>query len=130
MFGYRIVLAGALALGVPTSGGAHPSYAMYQMDVEMVLEGVVKSFDYTIPHSWLQLTVTGEDGAPMDWALEMEGVPALFQQGIKQDYVAPGDAITVRIHPMRGNRPAGLWRGSVDAEGDAFGNAEGLEPPA
>lgn len=124
------VLSTALALAVPTTVFGHPSYAMYLMDQEMVLVGEVKSFDYTIPHSWLQLVIAGEDGNAQDWAIEMEGVPQLFPQGIRQDYVAPGDTITVLVHPMRGDRPAGLWQGSIDAAGRAFGRAEGLEAPA
>ncbi len=123
-------LSTALALAVPTSVFGHPSYAMYLMDQEMVLVGEVKSFDYTIPHSWLQLIIVGEDGSAQDWAIEMEGVPQLFPQGIRPDYIAPGDTITVLVHPMRGNRPAGLWQGSIDAAGRAFGRAEGLEAPA
>lgn len=114
---------------MPTAVLGHPSYAMYLMDQEIILVGEVKSFDYTIPHSWLQLVITGEDGNAQDWAIEMEGVPQLFPQGIRQDYVAPGDRITVLVHPMRGDRPAGLWQGSVDAEGRAFGRGEGLEAP-
>ncbi|AEQ50150.1 hypothetical protein KKY_103 [Pelagibacterium halotolerans B2] len=124
----RFVLSTALLLGAPHAFG-HPSYAMYLMDQEMILVGEVKSFDYTIPHSWLQLTITGDEETAQDWAIEMEGVPQLFPQGIRQDYVTPGDRITVLVHPMRGNRPAGLWQGSIDSQGRAFGRAEGLDPP-
>lgn len=124
-----LIFSAVLVLTAPTAALGHPSYAMYLMDQEMVLVGEVKSFDYTIPHSWLQLVVTGEDGTAQDWAIEMEGVPQLFPQGIRQDYVAPGDRITVLVHPMRGDRPAGLWQGSIDAGGRAFGRAEGLDAP-
>ncbi|QJR19811.1 DUF6152 family protein [Pelagibacterium halotolerans] len=123
------LVLGAAILIAPMPAPAHPSYAMYHMDMQVVIEGEVIAFDYAIPHSWLRISTDGDDGQSREWAIEMEGVPALFQKGIKSDYVATGDRITLRISPMRGDRPGGLWLGSVDAEGVAFGAAEGLEPP-
>jgi len=122
-----LLMLSAFPLSSPAS--AHPSYGIYHMDTLVEIEGIVVSFEYAIPHSWLQLSVAGEDGGTVQWALEMEGIPTLVQQGIRRDYVGPGDRITVRINPMRGNRPAGLWRGSIDASGQAFGSADGLVPP-
>ena len=121
--------AGAIGLGLGPAQ-AHPSYAMFDLTVEMVMTVVVERFDFTIPHSWLHVTVIEPDGEERQMALEMEGVPELYRQGIRGDFVAPGQTITIRANPMRGNRPGGLWRGSVDAEGNRYGEAEGLEPPA
>lgn len=123
-------ICGALCvLGFSGPAHAHPSYAMFDMTVEQVLTGTVERFDYTIPHSWLHLTVELEDGEKKAWALEMDGVPDLYRQGIKGDFVAQGDVVMVKINPMRGDRPGGLWRGSVDIGGNAFGDTEGLVAP-
>lgn len=124
-----MVLAAALAAAAAPAP-AHPSYAMFDLSIEMIMTGVVERFDYTIPHSWLHLTVVDEDGVERQWALEMNGVPDLYREGIMGDFVVPGETITVRANPMRGGRPGGLWRGSIDAEGNAHGEAAGLEPPS
>lgn len=110
-------------------GHAHPSYAMFDLTVELVMTGVVERFDYTIPHSWLHISVVDTDGTERPWALEMDGVPALYQNGIMADFVEPGEIVTVRINPLRGGRPGGLWRGSVDAQGNTYGEAKGLDVP-
>jgi hypothetical protein len=100
---------------------AHPSYAMFDMSTTLQLTGIVERFDYTIPHSWLHIVVTDNDGEVKHWALEMDGVPELYRQGIKSDSVYPGLGVTVLLNPMRGNRPSGLWRGHVDSKGGIFG---------
>jgi hypothetical protein len=94
---------------------------MFDMSTTLQLTGVVERFDYTIPHSWLHIVVTDDDGEVKHWALEMDGVPQLYRQGIKSDFVYPGLGVTVLLNPMRGNRPSGLWRGHVDSEGGIFG---------
>lgn len=126
---FRYALAASALAASVAPVQAHPSYAMFDLTIELVMTGVVERFDYTIPHSWLHLKVVDEDGVERHWALEMDGVPDLFRNGIMGDFVTPGETITVRANPMRGNRPGGLWRGSVDAQGNAYGEAEGLEPP-
>lgn len=125
----RLTIAAATLLAAPSASG-HPSYAMFDLSIELVLTGEVERFDYTIPHSWLHLTIVDDQGVERQWALEMDGVPDLYRNGIMGDFVTPGETISVRANPMRGNRPGGLWRGSVDAQGNAYGEAEGLDPPA
>ena len=50
-----IVLAASTAF-------AHHSGAMFEEKKTITLEGVVKEFQYTNPHSWLLVNVTGKDG--------------------------------------------------------------------
>lgn len=122
-----VATAAFFCLAAPASG--HPSYAMFDLSIDLVMTAKVERFDYTIPHSWLHLTVIEDDGTERQWALEMDGVPDLYRNGIMGDFVTPGEIITVRANPMRGNRPGGLWRGSIDAQGNAYGEAEGLDAP-
>ena len=48
---------------------AHHSFAMFDADKKMTLEGTVKEFQWTNPHSWILMTV-GSD----QWSIEM-GAP-------------------------------------------------------
>ena len=65
------LIAGAAA--VTASGGAyaHHSFAMFDAEKKVELEGVVKEFQWTNPHAWIMLNVAGEQGAAEPWAIEM-----------------------------------------------------------
>jgi hypothetical protein len=87
------------ALAVALIGGgasAHHSFAMFDNQKNMTLEGVVREFQWTNPHSWVQLTVkdaaTGKDA---EWSIEGGSPNGLARQGWKRD-----KAVLV-IHPLK-----------------------------
>jgi hypothetical protein len=43
---------------------AHHSFAMFDGEKTKVLEGTVKEFQWTNPHSWIVLTVHNAEGQP------------------------------------------------------------------
>ena len=94
-----IVMAGIVAAAVPAS--AHHSDAMFASDKEVVLNGTVKEFQYTNPHSWIQLVVPGANGAPAEWSIETGAPIVLLRAGIKPTALQPGDKITLRAHPLK-----------------------------
>ena len=49
---------------------AHHSDAMFASDKEVVLIGTVKQFQYTNPHSWIQLAVPAAAGPAVEWGIE------------------------------------------------------------
>ena len=55
-----IVAIAMAAVSIPAI--AHHSGAMFDDKKEVTLTGVVKEFQYTNPHSWLLVDVTGKDG--------------------------------------------------------------------
>jgi hypothetical protein len=90
---------GALFLAVAPAG-AHHSFAMFDSDKTIVMQGTVAKFDITTPHSWLYLL----DAAGARWSLESEGPGALKRAGVTRGSVKVGDKIEVTLHPMR-DRP-------------------------
>ena len=56
---------------------AHHSGAMFDDKKEVTVTGVVKEFQYTNPHSWLLVDVTGKDGKVTTWGFEAEGPSSL-----------------------------------------------------
>jgi hypothetical protein len=103
-------LAGAAALvfaGAPAV--AHHSGAMFDEEQEVTLEGVVKEFQYTNPHSWLLIEVTNADGSVTVWGFEAEGPSTLLRAGIRKSDLVPGDKVKVVGHPMKDGRPAAAW---------------------
>jgi hypothetical protein len=88
---------------------AHHSSAMFDDKKEITVTGVVKEFQYTNPHSWMLVDVTGPDGTITTWGFEAEGPSTLQRAGIRKSDLVPGTPVTVTGHPMRDGRPAAAW---------------------
>lgn len=88
---------------------AHHSAAMFEPEKVITLNGTVKDFEYTNPHSWLYVLVRDEKGEETLWGFEAEGPSALMRAGIRKNSLLPGDEVTVRARPLRDGRPAGAW---------------------
>ena len=80
---------------------AHHSDAMFAPDKEVVLSGTVKEFQYTNPHSWIQLVVPSANGAAAEWSIETGAPIVLLRAGIKPTALQPGEKITLRAHPLK-----------------------------
>jgi hypothetical protein len=96
---------------------AHHSGSMFDPTKTVTLEGTVKEFQYTNPHSWLQIVVVGADGKPVEWGFESEGPSTLLRAGIKAKSFMPGEKVTVTCHPMKDGRTAGSLMSVTKADG-------------
>jgi Family of unknown function (DUF6152) len=105
----RIACLGALLLVTASAASAHHSFAMFDRSKEMTLVGVVEEFQWTNPHSWIELDVTNENGSVDKWSLELNSPNNLARQGWKSTSVKPGDKITVILWPLRSGEKGGLF---------------------
>ncbi|MEP6962004.1 MAG: DUF6152 family protein [Acidobacteriota bacterium] len=86
-------LAGILMFGtVPLS--AHHSTTMYNMAAPSTVTGKVKRFDWTNPHAFIYVDVTGEDGKVVTWTVEMMSLNHLKSYGWTRKTVVEGDVIS------------------------------------
>ncbi len=99
---------------------AHHSDAMFAGDKEVVLNGTVKAFQYTNPHSWIQLMVPKEKGGAVEWSIETGAPIVLLRAGIKRTALMPGDKVTVRAHPLRNGAPGGSLVNVTKADGSVI----------
>lgn len=104
---------------------AHHSAAMFDKDKLVEVSGVVKEFQYTNPHSWLLVDVTGEDGKVTTWGFEAEGPSTLMRAGIRKSMFPAGTAITIRGNPLRDGRPGAAWIDAV-VDGQAVNPGNGF----
>jgi hypothetical protein len=102
-----LIALAASATAVPAM--AHHSGAMFEEKKEVTLNGVVKEFQFTNPHSWLLVDVKGADGKVTTWGFEAEGPSSMTRAGIRLKDFAPGTAVTITGRPMKDGRPAALW---------------------
>jgi len=100
-------LAAVACLVWPASLSAHHSQAMYtDASGAISITGVVKKFEFTNPHSFIYLEVTGDDGKAKLWALEMQSVTHLKSIGWINTTVRVGDMLTVAGRPAKNGAPA------------------------
>jgi hypothetical protein len=121
------VLGTAFLIAAPLLVEAHHSGVMFEEVKEVTVQGVVKEFQYTNPHSWLLVDVTNPDGSVTTWGFEAEGPSTLMQRRIRKGDFAPGTKLTITGHPMKDGRPAALWMKAVRADGVEF-NPRPLPP--
>jgi len=105
-----IGLAAGLAF-VATSGVAlaHHSFAMFDTDHPMELQGAVTEFKFTSPHTFILLEVKGTDGSSTTWNLEGASPSALVREGWASKTLKPGDELKMTIDPLRSGAPGGAW---------------------
>jgi hypothetical protein len=88
---------------------AHHSFAMFDQDNQVDLEGVVQEFRFIAPHTFIILEVKQEDGTTEVWALEGVSPSALAREGWTRASLRPGDEIKLRVAPLRSGVPGGAW---------------------
>ena len=121
------VLVGAGVLAVAASPlSAHHSAAMFDDKKTVTVEGVVKEFQLTNPHSWLLVDVTDKSGKVVTWGFEAEGPSTLRRAGIKPSDLRPGTKLTITGNPMKDGRPAAIWVNAVRADGLKFNPRAGF----
>jgi Family of unknown function (DUF6152) len=103
------VLAGAAFMVTSGVTMAHHSFAMFDKDNPIDLEGIVQEFKYINPHSFILLRVKDEDGATTVWNLEGGPPSALARDGWTSTILKPGDQIILAIAPLRSGAPGGSW---------------------
>jgi hypothetical protein len=91
------------------TASAHHSTAMFDDTKTVTVTGIVKEFQYTNPHSWLIVDVTGDDGKVTTWGFEAEGPTTLTRSGIRPSTLPVGTKITITGNPMKDGRPAAAW---------------------
>lgn len=102
-------LAAVAAVGTGGAALAHHSFAMFDVTKNLALTGVVYDFQWTNPHSWIELDVPGAGGAVEKWSIELNSPNNLTRQGWNRHMVNPGDKLTIVVNPMRDGSKAGLF---------------------
>jgi hypothetical protein len=103
-----LLLSGAF---FATSGAvlAHHSFAMFDQENPIELEGIVQEFKFTSPHTFIILVVKQQDGSTQAWSLEGGAPSALVRDGWSSKTIKPGDELKMTIEPLRSGAPGGAW---------------------
>ena len=79
----------AIVATLVSAAAAHHSGAGFNSDKVIELTGTIKEFQFTNPHTWIQLIVEDEKGAKVEWSLEWGAPNQLGRQGIRPSTFPP-----------------------------------------
>ncbi len=116
----------AFGLGVAASlpASAHHSFAMFDRARTVTLVGVVKEFQWSNPHTWLQVNVANPAGQVQEWSIEGNSTGTLSRAGWRPHSFQTGDKVTVRIYPMKDGSTGGSFVGAILANGSTLGRMD------
>ena len=106
----------AIVLISSATAVAHHSFAPFDMQAEKTISGTVKQFDWTNPHTWIWVNVSGPGGVET-WAIEGMSPNFLGRRGWTKTSLKAGDKITLVIRPLRDGSKGGMFVRATLADG-------------
>jgi len=120
------VLATVSLLAIPVL--AHHSFTMFDTTKAVTITGTVTEFQWTNPHSYIEIDVPDDNGAVKHWSIEM-GSPSILQQsGWKFSSLKKGDKTTLVINPLKTGLAGGFLNTATLPDGRILGNGPGRGP--
>lgn len=112
----------ALIVATVTSGLAHHSFALFDMDKNLTMVGTVVEYRWSNPHVHVVMNVTPGADVPSSmagtWDLEAAGSTNIMtRQGWTRITLKAGDRITAVVHPMKDGAKGGSLFYIVLADG-------------
>ena len=125
------VLAAAAMAAAASPAFAHHSTAMFDMDHEVQLNGVVKDFQWTQPHTWIVFVANTPSGGADEYQLEGMSPSYLSRNGWSKHTLSPGDKVILGMHPLKDGRKGGFNPSVTGPDGKVmYTLPHGGPPPA
>jgi len=115
-----MALMALIAFAMPAV--AHHSFAMFDANKTMTVEGSVKEFHWTNPHSWIFLMVPNAQGQPEEWPIELGSPSGLIRQGWVPKTLTAGMKVKVLIRPLKEGKPGGQFLSVTLPDGKTLGD--------
>jgi hypothetical protein len=121
------VLAAGIFTAIPAL--AHHSFTMFDMTKRITLVGTVTSFEWTNPHSYIEVDAPDEKGTMKHWSIELGSPSILMQSGWKFSSLHMGDKVTLIINPLKSGQSGGFLYEATLPNGKVLTNGPRLGPP-
>ena len=105
--GVAAVAASAVAL-VSTLALAHHSFAMFDNAKVVSIDGTIREFQWTNPHSWIQIRAM-ENGQAVEYSIEGSSPNGLARKGWTRASLKPGDHVVLTMHPLKDGTHGGSF---------------------
>jgi len=113
----------AFLIGVVLAGAgvsAHHSPVMFETTKTQTLDGTVVSFQWTNPHSSIQVDVPTANGVER-WGVEMGSPNSMVKAGWKSTLLKAGDKVSVTVRPLKSGEHGGIFVSITLADGRKLG---------
>src|SRR6188768_57361 len=105
---------------------AHHSAAQFDFGQRVTVEGTVKEFNVTNPHTWAVVELKDDKRGTRDAQFEGHSASHFYRAGYTRDMVKVGDKIAILIAPRRDGEDGGFIQAfTVNGKTVGFG---GLSP--
>jgi hypothetical protein len=121
------LLAAGILITIPAL--AHHSFTMFDMTKRVTLNGTVTSFEWTNPHSYIEIDAPDEKGAAKHWSIELGSPSILMQSGWKFSSLHAGDKVTLIINPLKSGLNGGFLSEATLPDGKVLTNGPRQGPP-
>ena len=126
-FKKRVVATCASALALFAAAAmAHHSAAQFDFAQRVTIEGVVKEFNVTNPHTWATVEITDDERGTRDAQYEGHSASHFYRAGFTRDMVKVGDKIAILVAPRKDGEDGGFIQ-AFTANGKTIGFG-GLSP--
>ena len=97
-----LALAGVAVVSLAAAPAfAHHSFAMFDNQKNVTLDGTIKEFQWTNPHSWIQIMAKDASGKEVEYSIEGGSPNGLSRAGWKRTSLKPGDKAVLVMHPLK-----------------------------
>src|SRR5580658_8087501 len=93
-----LAIAAAAAVSAAGSASAHHSTAMFDMTKDVVLQGTIKEFQWTNPHTFIYIDVPNGAGGNDTYGIEGMSPNYLAREGWDKHTLSTGDKVELVIH--------------------------------
>ena len=129
------VIAGVAAALIGFSASAHHSTAMFDWGKEKKLEGTIDKFQWTQPHAFIWVNVSGKGGKAQAFGLEGMSPSWLGRHNWSSRSLQAGQKVSIVYYPLRDGRPGGFFVRVTTPEGKTLeglpgGPGRGPPPPS
>ena len=124
----KSAIVGMMLLLSVSPAMSHHSTTAYDHTKTIVLSGTVKEFQWTNPHSWVQLIVSDDQGKMTEWAIETGSPNLNLRHGWTRTTLKPGDKVTLTIYPHRDGSAHGSLAFAKLADGRVLDGAADFIP--
>ena len=108
-----------VAVAISAPAWAHHSFAMFDNNQSVTLQGIVRDFQWTNPHCFLQILVADQNGSK-EWSVEMSSPADIYRKGWRPRTLKSGDKVSVTIHPTKDGTTGGTYVSAIGPDGQAL----------
>jgi len=106
--GYGAALSILAIAAMVSVAFAHHSFAVYDHNKTLTLNGKVTKFQWTNPHAYLELDVPDGKGAVKHYTLECTSINMMQRLGWRSNMVKAGEQVKAIAAPLLSGQPGGL----------------------